>query len=229
MKGSASMKLLIVEDNIRLAERLHYKLGKEFVIDVVHSGDGALSAAHTYTYDVIILDIGLPDISGLEVCQRLRAMKIHTPILILSGLHTVPIRVELLSAGADDYVTKPFDIAEVRARILALERRHVIIQPTTRYSCGLLRVNLEEHTVVHGDNPILLRRKEFDILAYLLKNQGRIVTRQMIMDNVWSGDTNSWLSTIDVHIKHIRDKVDRPFETHYIKTAYGIGYKVDES
>jgi DNA-binding response OmpR family regulator len=221
------MKLLIVEDNVRLAERLAYKLEKEFTLDVVHSGEDALEHLRTTEYSVILLDIGLPKMTGLDVCKTLRSQNNTTPILILSGLNAVHTRVELLSAGADDYVTKPFDLNELRARIFALKRRQQRPQSFLEITCGELRVNAEQHTVMHGDTLIELRRKEFDILYYMLRHQGQTVTRQMIMDHVWNNAANSWLSTIDVHIKHIRDKIDRPFGTNYLKTVYGVGYKID--
>lgn len=221
------MKLLIVEDNVRLAERLAYKLEKEFTLDIVHTGEDALEMLRTNSYSVILLDIGLPNMTGLDVCQTLRKQNDTTPILILSGLSAVQTRVELLSAGADDYVTKPFDISELRARVYALKRRQPRPHAFSELVCGKLRVSVEQHSVMHGDTVVSLRRKEFDILYYMMSHKGQTVTRQMIMDHVWNNDADSWLSTVDVHIKHIRDKIDRPFGTTYLKTVYGVGYKID--
>lgn len=223
------MKILIVDDNARLAERIGEKLGKEFQIDIVNTGEGAINACETVDYSVIVLDIGLPDISGIDVCRELRKIDNDTPILVLSGLNSIHTKVELLDSGADDYLTKPFDIKELRSRIVALRRRSARHSLRAQLVCGELTVDIEKRTVTRSDSEIHLRRKEFDILHYLVENQGRILTRQMIMDNVWNDGSSSWISTIDVHIKHLRDKVDRPFSTQYIKTAYGLGYKIDAS
>jgi two-component system copper resistance phosphate regulon response regulator CusR len=133
----------------------------------------------------------------------------------------------MLDLGADDYLCKPFDVQELRARIQALGRRRSKpkVSQVIRYQD--LEIDTMTHTVIRNGNTIILRRKEFEILEYLANNQGRIVTRKMIMDHVWNADTKSWLNTVDVHIKHLRDKIDRPFEVAYIKTAYGLGYKLE--
>lgn len=221
------MKILIVDDNARLAERIGEKLGKEFRVDIVNSGEEAIEACGTINYSVIVLDIGLPGMTGIEVCSQLRKISNDTPILILSGLNSVHTKVELLDIGADDYLTKPFDIKELRSRVVALRRRRARHSSSAKLSCGALTIDIEKRTVHRDNGEISLRRKEFDILHYLIENQGRILTRQMIMDNVWNDGSSSWISTIDVHIKHLRDKVDRPFSEQYIKTAYGLGYKID--
>lgn len=221
------MKVLVVEDNARLAERITYKLSRDFTIDVAKSGEEALEQCRHVHYSVIVLDLGLPHMSGVDVCKELRRSKCTAPILILSGLNAIQTRVELLDNGADDYLTKPFDINELRARIRALQRRRAERTLGQKIICGALEIDNDRKEVTHGGTPISLRRKEFAILHYLTQNQGRILTRQMIMDNVWGNNSSSWISTIDVHIKHLRDKIDRPFGTSYIKTAYGLGYKVD--
>ena len=221
------MKVLVVEDNARLAERITYKLSKDFTVDVATSGEEALEQCRNIHYSVIVLDLGLPRMSGVDVCKELRRSKYTSPILILSGLNAVQTMVELLDSGADDYLTKPFDIHELRARIRALQRRRAERTLGQKIICGALEIDNDKKTVNRGDILIPLRRKEFAILLYLAQNQGRILTRQMIMDNVWGNESTSWISTIDVHIKHLRDKIDRPFGTAYIKTAYGLGYTLD--
>ncbi len=221
------MKILIVDDNARLAERISEKLNKEFNVDIVNNGEDAIEACKTVSYSVILLDIGLPGMTGIDVCTELRKLNNDTPILVLSGFNSIQTKIELLDSGADDYLTKPFDIKELRSRIIALRRRGARHSPRPHVTCGDLTLDFDRRIVRRGDSEILLRRKEFDILHYLVENQGRILTRQMIMDNVWNDGSSSWISTIDVHIKHIRDKVDRPFSSQYIKTAYGLGYKID--
>lgn len=221
------MKVLVVEDNPRLAERIVYKLKGDFTVDSVDSGERALEWCQRTDYAVVVLDIGLPGISGLETCQSLRLLSNATPIIMLSGLNSVSKRVELLEAGADDYLTKPFEMSELRARIYALSRRRADRPLGDLLICGEIALDTERRYVERRGRSIDLRRKEFDILRYLIENQGRILTRQMIMNNVWNGESTSWMSTVDVHIKHLRDKIDRPFEAPYIKTIYGLGYSID--
>jgi len=222
------MKLLIVEDNVRLAERINERLKKIYTIDVVQTGKDALTKAKQIDFGVIILDIGLPDISGYEVCKTLREADIQTPILVLTGEDDMETRVKLLESGADDYMIKPFDVSELRARIGALSRRRSRqpLNPIITYKDLVIDTNQRK---VHREGlPLILRRKEFDILEYLVSNSGRVLTREMILNHAWDADKVSWTSTVDVHIKHLRDKVDKPFATQIIKTAYGLGYRVDK-
>jgi DNA-binding response OmpR family regulator len=223
------MKLLLVEDNERLAERISYHLRKSYTVDVVESGEDALEKVQSVEYGVILHDLGLPGMSGLEVCKNMRRLKVNNPILVLTGNSEMMDRISLLNAGADDYVTKPFNTDELRARIAAVGRRQTRGHIRSIIEYRDLMIDVDQHKVSRLGVDIVLRRKEFDILEYLIINRGRIMTRAMIMDHVWSSHTNSWTSTVDVHIKHLRDKVDRPFEHAYIKTAYGLGYKIDEN
>lgn len=222
------MKILLVEDNKRLAERISYHLRKSYTLDVVENGEEALEKVQSIEYGVILLDLGLPGMSGLEVCKNMRLLKYNNPILVLTGSADMAERIDLLDAGADDYVTKPFNTDELRARIAAVGRRQTRTRLRSIIEYRDLKMDVDRHIVSRQGIDIKLRRKEFDILEYLVINKGRIMTRSMIMDHVWSTHSNSWTSTIDVHIKHLRDKVDRPFEDAYIKTAYGLGYKIDE-
>jgi DNA-binding response OmpR family regulator len=222
------MKLLIVEDNRSLADSLKRHLGKTFVVDVCRGAEDGLKQAFSGSHDLIILDLHLPDGSGLDICQQLRGANVSTPILILTAAGDIPSRVTLLNAGADDYVTKPFSIAELRARLQALLRR----APSTS-SDGVIKIqdliiDPGRRSVTRGDVPIELRRKEFDILEYLARHRGKAVSRASIVDHAWHTGKETWHNTVDVHIKHIRDKVDRPFPKHLIKTAYGIGYMIDD-
>src|SRR5262249_38783942 len=152
---------------------------------------------------------------------------VHTPILVLTGIDDLNSRVALLNAGADDYVTKPFSIAELKARLGAILRRAPNSYNSSVLSVQDLTIDSERRPVERRGVVIALRRKEFDILEYLVRNSGRPVTRAMILDHVWDGTKDAWNNTVDVHIKHLRDKVDRPFDAPLIKTAYGIGYMID--
>lgn len=222
------MKLLLIEDNRALADGLKKQLEKSFVVDTASTGEEGLARALTGSQDIIILDLSLPDKSGLEVCQAIRSAGIGTPIIILTGVGDVTSKVALLGAGADDYLTKPFNVAELKARLGALLRRPPTMPQPKIFKIHNLTVDPYRRRVERDGTYIPLRRKEFDILEYLVRNSGRPVTRSMILDHAWDGSKDAWNNTVDVHIKHLRDKIDRPFDTPLIKTAYGIGYMIDD-
>ncbi len=222
------MKLLIIEDNRPLAYSIKNYLKRWFVVDVVHTGEEGLQKAQAFEYAVILLDLGLPDKDGEEVCRGLRDFKVATPIIILTGSSEIDSRVHLLDCGADDYLIKPFDRTELRARIMALTRRPMNVYTQNVLTLHDLVIDLPSRQVQRAGVPIILRRKEFDILEYLVSNCGRAVTREMILRHAWEADRDNWHNTVDVHIKHLRDKIDRPFPIPLIKTAYGIGYMVDD-
>ena len=224
-----AMKILIIEDSRLLADSVKAQLSSSYVVDIVHSGEDGIDHARATDYALIILDLGLPDMNGYDVCYELRSSRISTPILVLSGQKEVDMRVRLLNCGADDYLTKPFNAAELRARIEAVLRRGAYTLPNEQLKVKDLTIDVSRRRVVRAGKVINLRRKEFDILEYLARNQGRTVTRAMILSHVWEVGKESWNNTVDVHIKHLRDKVDKPFSTPLIKTAYGIGYMVDST
>lgn len=222
------MKILLIEDNQALAQGLKKQLGKSFIIDTANTGEAGLQRALAGGQDVIILDLSLPDKNGYDVCRSIRLGNIDTPIIILTGAADITSRVTLLNAGADDYLTKPFSVAELRARLGALLRRSPNPSSGEIFSVRDLTIDPHRRRVHRKGKPILLRRKEYDILEYLMRNRGRPVTRAMILDHAWDGTRDSWNNTVDVHIKHLRDKIDRPFGAPLIKTAYGIGYMIDD-
>jgi len=223
------MKLLLIEDNLRLSERITYYLGKSFVVETATTGKEGKAKALLSTYSIIVLDLNLPDMNGHTICKELRAVKIDTPIIIISGINEADSRVALLESGADDYLVKPFDPRELIARIHAVFRRHQDGYNRHIIQVKDLTIDVNRRHVERAGTPISLRRKEFDILEYLVNNRGRAVTRNMILDHVWDTTKESWHNTVDVHIKYLRDKIDRPFESPLIKTAYGVGYMVDDS
>jgi two-component system OmpR family response regulator len=220
--------LLVVEDNDPLTKSLSDWLGAEYRIDIIKTGAGAVSKAKNNKYAVIILDLGLPDIPGEKVCRDIREEGIDSPVLVLTGINTVQSKIEVLDCGADDFLCKPFHIGELQARLRALARRPY--RTYTRFSpltVGDLKLEPGRRTVSRGGVQITLRRKEFDILEYLIRNQGTVVTRSMILSNVWDSGTERWNNTVDVHIKYLRDKIDKPFAEKLIKTSYGSGYIIE--
>ena len=222
------MKLLIIDDNRALTRSLKEHLRKDFVIDTASTAEEGLHQATISNCDAILLDLGLPDKLGSEVCKQIREAGIKTPIIILTGVNTVQSRVELLNIGADDYLAKPFALAELRARLRAVMRRLPNTYDNTVLKVGDLVIDIDRRRVERAGKEVTLRRKEFDILEYLARNSGRAVTRAMIFDHVWESGKDGWHNTVDVHIKHLRDKIDRPFDVPLIKTAYGIGYVLDD-
>lgn len=223
------MKLLVIEDNPRLADRIKKQLGRWYIVETAESGDKGLQLVNSGSFDIVLLDLGLPDTPGLEICRQIRHISSDIPILIVTGIDTVASRVQLLDSGADDYITKPFDLAELRARINALARRRLRSIDTPVIHIGDLVIDPTRRLVTREGVLITLRRKEFDILEYLASNPGRVMSRQNIINHAWTSTSNSWTGSVDVHIKQLRDKVDRPFSYPLIKTSYGVGYMLQES
>lgn len=220
------MKLLVIEDNPRLSVRIKELLQKWYIVELASSGDEGLTMLTSNSYSLVLLDLGLPDIPGLEVCKQIRTFNTNIPILVLTGIDNLTSRVELLDAGADDYLTKPFESQELRARINALGRRgdRGASVPVLEY--GDLVIDPGSRRVTRAGVEITLRKKEFDILEYLVRNSGRVLSREMIINHAWSITSKSWTGSVDVHIKQLRDKVDRPFAYPIIQTSYGVGYRV---
>jgi two-component system OmpR family response regulator len=223
------MKLLYIDDNRLLIDSVKTLLAEKYVVDFACTGREGVEKARSVRYSLILLDLGLPDMDGFDVCRELRAAEVVAPILILTVQKDPTTSVQLLNCGADDYLTKPFNGAVLKARIAALLRRGQDLREEQVIGVSDLTVNVTRRQVWHAGVSISLRRKEFDILEYLIINHGRALTRSMILDHVWESGKEGWNNTVDVHIKHLRDKVDRPFGTSLIKTAYGIGYMVDDS
>lgn len=222
------MKLLIIEDSHSIAGHIRRQFFKEHMVDIAYTGKGGILKAKSEEYDIIILDLGLPDMSGLQVCKSLRKSGIHTPILVLTGKDEVVLKITLLSNGADDYLTKPFHIDELVARVWAISRRKGRRYHEDSLTTSGLKLNRITREVLRNNTLIRLRRKEFDILEYLLENKGRAMSREMILRHVWGADQDNWNNTVDVHIKRLRDMIDRDFSPPIIKTEHGIGYMVDD-
>ncbi len=177
-------------------------------------------------YDLIILDIMLPGMDGLKLCRTLREKGIKTPILMLTALDSVDNKVTGLESGADDYLAKPFAFSELLARIKALLRRKSDL--TSEFSIDNLRMDMLSRRVFRGDNEIILSPKEFSILEYLLRNKGRVLSRTQIIENVWGYSYDPNTNIVDVHIKYLREKIDKDFSKKLIHTVRGTGYTVKE-
>lgn len=222
------MKLLLIEDDREIAMALCHVLAPVYVVTLVGTGASGLEQAKSGKYGLIVLDLNLPDISGLSVCQELRAEGRNTPIMILTGQAKVMDKIRLLDAGADDYLTKPFSLGELKARLRVLQRRgHRPGAEAEFLSVGELTLDRTRHQVQRAGQTIILRRKEFSLLECLMLHSGTVVSRAILGNYAWQGNDKPWTNTIDVHIKHLRDKVDRPFEQPLIQTVHGLGYKLD--
>jgi DNA-binding response OmpR family regulator len=222
------MKILYIDDNRMLIDSVRTLLKSAYVVDHASTGHEGIQSAKAVRYDLILLDLGLPDMDGFEVCCELRAANITTPILILTVQKDPETSVKLLNCGADDYITKPFNSEALKARIQAVLRRNQEMSEEKIITVCDLTINTTRREVRRSGIAIPLRRKEFDILEYLAINHGRVLTRTMILDHVWEAGTEGWNNTVDVHIKYLRDKIDRPFKKQLIKTAYGVGYMIDD-
>lgn len=217
------MRILIVEDEQNVATFLKKGLEEEFyTVDTSEGGADGLTMATSKEYDCIILDVMLPEISGIEICKRLRGAGVKTPVLMLTALDSVGNKVEGLESGADDYLTKPFAFSELLARIRALLRR--VPDSISELSLGDLRMDLLSRRVFRGDQEIILTQKGFAILEYFLRNKGRVLSRTQIIENIWGYNFDPNTNVVDVHIKFLREKVDKGFKKKLIHTVRGAGY-----
>jgi DNA-binding response OmpR family regulator len=216
------VRILLVEDDSLLGDGVCAGLRRENnSVDWVKNGETALSATAETQYDCIILDIGLPKMSGLDVLHDMRESNNDTPVLILTAQDDISDRVKGLDAGADDYLVKPFAFAELYARLRALSRRkRGAASETIQYKN--IKIDTTSHTVAYNDLPVLLSRREFSLLVELITNQGRVLSRQHLEQKLYSWSDEVESNTIEVHIHHLRKK----FHTGLIKTVRGIGYIV---
>jgi DNA-binding response OmpR family regulator len=221
------MKLLIVEDDRDMAATLKMSLKNDYLVDSAYSGEEGLYQLSINEYDLIILDYMLPGISGLEVITELKKKNIVTPRLILTGIDAVDIKVLALDSGGDDYLVKPVHIKELKARIRLLLRRHQANVSSKTFSVGDLTIDVASKTVSREKTKIILRRKEFDLLEFFIRNPGKVLTRSMILDHIWDSSYDSFTNVVDVHVNYLRKKIDKPFQRALIKTVHGIGYKLE--
>jgi len=220
------MRVLLIEDNRRLSDSLRLTLQDDgYVVDAAYDGLEGEELATLATYDVIILDVMLPEKDGLAVCRALRKKHVNVPILMLTARDALQDRVSGLDSGADDYLVKPFEVDELRARIRALLRRE-----STERSALLAVADLEldpaTHAVRRGDRSIELTAKEFALLEYLVRHPNRLVTREMAEEHLWSYDHTIASNVVDVYIRRLRRKIDDPSPVKLIETVRGVGYRI---
>ncbi|GIH03584.1 DNA-binding response regulator [Rhizocola hellebori] len=220
------MRILMVEDEVSLAETIREGLvGQGFAVDIMHSGPDGLWAATEHPYDVIVLDIMLPGLSGYEVCRRLRAREVWTPILMLTAKDGEYDQADALDLGADDYLTKPFSFVVLLARIRALTRRGTRARPTV-LSAGDLSLDPARRKVTRAGHEIALTAREFALLEFLMRHPGDVMSKRAIIDNVWDMNFDSDDNIVEVYVRYLRKKVDQPFGRASIQTIRGAGYRM---
>jgi DNA-binding response OmpR family regulator len=221
------MRILIVEDQEEVAGILKKKLESErYAVDVENDGDRGFYRARTSEYDLILLDNILPGKSGYEICVKLREYKMTTPILILSTRSEIETKVSLLDCGADDYLTKPFSFIELSARIKALLRRPPQIE---EYPLVVGDITLDRNTYsfMRNNETVYLTPKEFMLLEHLMRNQGKVISRGMILEHVWDANADQFSNSVETHIANLRKKIDPANKKRFIRTIPGRGYMVD--
>jgi two-component system response regulator RegX3 len=226
-------KILIVEDESSFSEAISFLLGKEgFESDVAENGRAALELFKSHSYDLVLLDLMIPEVSGIDVCRAIRTTSM-VPIIMLTAKDSEVDKVVGLELGADDYVTKPYSSRELVARIKAVLRRGVPESADADSSsaiqvAGRIRMDVERHQVTVNEVLINLPLKEFELLEFLLRNEGRVLTRGQLIDRVWGGDYYGDTKTLDVHIKRLRSKIEvDPANPQLIQTIRGLGYKFE--
>ncbi|MGH2934201.1 MAG: response regulator transcription factor [Gaiellaceae bacterium] len=220
------MRTLVVEDDTKLGPLLRRALGGQAgACDLAERGEDAVWMAKARSYDAIVLDVMLPGLDGYQTCTRLREDEVWTPVLLLTARDAVEDRVHGLDAGADDYLTKPFSIAELRARLRALVRRGARERPAILQT-GDLRLDPAAQRVWRGEREIRLSAKELSLLELLMRRAGEAVSRYELLDHTWDMSYDNRSNVVTVHIKHLREKIDRPFGRAAIETVRGSGYRL---
>jgi two-component system, OmpR family, response regulator len=220
------MRVLVVEDGIKMAGLIRRGLREEgLAADVAIKGEDALWMAGATEYDVIVLDVMLPGIDGFETCRRLRADGVWAPVLMLTARDAVEDRVAGLDTGADDYLTKPFSFVELLARLRALARRGQVGQPTV-LRAGDLHLDPAARRVGRGDTEVDLSAKEFALLETFMRHPGRVLDRLQLLEHAWDYEYENRSNVVDVYVRYLREKIDRPFGLESIETVRGAGYRL---
>jgi two-component system OmpR family response regulator len=220
------MRVLVVEDEIKMASLIRRGLRSEgLAADVAINGEDALWMAAATTYDAIVLDVMLPGIDGFETCRRLRGENIWSPVLMLTARDAVEDRVAGLDGGADDYLTKPFSFAELLARLRALARRGAVERPAV-LEVRDLRLDPAARRAWRGEHEVSLSAKEFRLLEVFMRHPGEVLTRYQLLEQAWDYDYENRSNIVDVYVRYLRDKIDRPFGVSQLETVRGSGYRL---
>ena len=222
------MRTLLVEDDVKLAAAMRRGLQAEGIVaDVAQTGPDALWMAESTPFDAVVLDLMLPGLDGFEVCRKLREAGVWVPIIIVTARDAVEDRVRGLDAGADDYLTKPFSLAELLARLRALARRGAVERPTT-LEVGDLRLDPAARKVWRGDEEIGLSQREFTLLETFMRRPGEVLSRLRLLEAAWDYEYENRSNVVDVYVRYLRQKIDRPFGVESIETVRGAGYRLRE-
>jgi two-component system OmpR family response regulator len=220
------VRVLVVEDDVRMAAAIRRGLRFEgLVVDVAGGGEEALRKVGATDYDALVLDVLLPDVDGFETCRRLRAGGIWLPVLMLTARDSVEDRVRGLDGGADDYLTKPFSLAELVARLRALVRRGPVERPTV-LEVGDLRLDPATREVWRGEHAIDLSAREFGLMETFMRRPGQVFTQPQLLDAAWDLGYEQRSNVVEVYVRYLREKVDRPFGVESIETVRGVGYRL---
>ncbi len=226
----STVHVLIIEDDKQAADYVAKGLKESgHTVTVANTGDDGLLMARSNNFDVLVVDRMLPDLDGLHIIETIRKEKIITPALVLSALSEVSHRVEGLQAGGDDYLTKPFAFSELLARLEALVRRSNPETVSTDLKVGGLELDMLTRKVIRDGQEIDLQPREFTLLSYLMKHAGQVVTRTMLLENVWEYNFDPQTNVVDVHISRLRGKIDKDFEVPLLETVRGAGYRLVKS
>jgi two-component system, OmpR family, response regulator len=220
------VRVLVVEDDLRMAAAVRRGLRFEgLVVDMAGGGEEALRKVDATDYDALVLDVMLPDVDGFETCRRLRAAGIWLPVLMLTARDSVEDRVRGLDGGADDYLTKPFSLAELVARLRALVRRGPVERPTV-LQVGSLRLDPATREVWRGEEPIELSAREFGLMETFMRRPGQVFTQPQLLDAAWDLGYEQRSNVVEVYVRYLREKLDRPFGVESIETVRGVGYRL---
>jgi len=220
------MRVLVVEDDVRMAAAIRRGLRFEgLVVDLAGDGEEALRVIGATEYDAVVLDVMLPGLDGFETCRRLRAGRMWVPVLMLTARDAVEDRVRGLDGGADDYLTKPFSLAELTARLRALVRRGPVERPTV-LALGDLRLDPAAREVRRGKTPIELTAREFVLLETFVRRAGQVLTQSQLLEAAWELGYEQRSNVVEVYVRYLREKIDRPFGVSSIETVRGVGYRM---